>query len=222
MPEYNTSRPHLKLREYGRNVQKLVDFIKTIEDKKKRSEAAEVLTHLMKQVSPSIAETTDNEQKFWDDLHIMADFDLDIDSPYPAPEREILTKKPRKVGYASNDIKFKHYGKNIELMIKKATELETKEEREAATIYIGKLMKSFYSTWNKDNINDQAILNHISKLSGDQLELDLEKMEDENPFAKLYKDKPRNKRTKGGSGGRRSGGGNRRSGGGGRSHRRRG
>jgi len=210
MYDYNTSRSHIILKEYGRNIQNLTNYLKTIEDKEKRSEAAATLIELMKQVAPSIRDTTDNNQRFWDDLYIMAGFDLDIDSPFPVPEKDILYKKPEKVGYADNKIRYKHYGKNIELMIKKAIELEDPEERESAVIYIGKLMKSFFNNWNKDNIDDKVILKHIKELSKDQLDIDLAKVTEENLFESLYKHKPRPKRRPQKSHGRRNSGGRRR------------
>ena len=214
MYDYNTSREHILLKEYGRNIQNLTAYLRTIEDKEKRNQAAATLVELMKMITPAHKDNPDTDQKFWDDLYIMSGFNLEIEGPFPMPEPEILNKKPQKVGYADNDIRYKHYGKNIELMIKKATELETAEERESAVIYIGKLMKSFFNSWNQDNIDDKVILKHIEELSKGQLTIDLEKVTDENLFESLYKNKPRhNKRRpqKGGSSShhRRTGGSNR-------------
>ncbi len=200
MFEYNSSKPNLILREYGRNIQKLVNHIKTIDDKDKRNRYAETLVELMRQLNPAISETNETNQKLWDDLFIMAEFDLDIDSPYPKPEEEILNKKPLKLGYSDNHIRFKHYGKNMEKLIEKALELEDKEEREGAIVYIGKLMRSFYSTWNKDNIEDESILKNIKELSKDELDIDLEKVKEHNLFESLYKERPSNNNNNKGSG----------------------
>lgn len=189
--DYNTSQPPLILREYGRNVQKLVKYLKTIEDKEKRTAYAHTLIDLMRQITPSFKETQETTQKLWDDLFIMADFDLDIESPYPVPEPEVLTKKPKRLDYLSNRIKYKHYGRNIELLVKEAAAKEDPQEREDAIIYIGKLMKSFYSTWNKEVIDDSVILENIKTISGGELDIDLDKVREDNLFERLYKNKKR-------------------------------
>lgn len=197
--DYNTSQPPLILREYGRNVQKLVGYLKTIEDRDKRTAYANTLISLMRQVTPSFKETQETEQKLWDDLFIMANFDLDIESPYPVPEPEVLTRKPKRLDYQSNQIKYKHYGRNIELLIKEAAAKEDPQEREEAIIYIGKLMKSFYGTWNKEVIDDSVILENIKTISDGELDINLEKVKEDNLFERLYKHKKRS------SGGRSSG-----------------
>ena len=189
--EYNTEKKNLILKEYGRNIQKLVHYLKTIEDKEKRSQMAATLIELMKQISPSIRENNETNQKLWDDLYIMSGFDLEIDSPYPMPPLDILNKKPLRLGYSTNNIRFKHYGKNLELLIAKAMELEDPEEREGAVVYIGKLMKSFYSTWNKDNIEEESILKNIRELSKNELDIDITKVKENNLFESLYKERPK-------------------------------
>jgi len=202
MNDYNTVRPRLILKEYGRNMQKLVEHIKNMEDKEKRSESAKVLVELMKLINPSVKDTQETAQKLWDDLVIMSDFDIDIDSPYPMPEREILTKKPQRLGYKSSEIRFKHYGRNIELLIKKACEIEDPEEREAAIIHIGRLMKGFQSTWNRENIDDGTVIKDMEYLSNQQLTIDINKVRENNLFESIVKErrtKPnRNKRNNGG------------------------
>lgn len=192
--EYNTSQPPLILREYGRNVQKLVEYLKTINDKEKRSRDAETLIELMKQVTPTVKETPETSQKLWDDLYIMSNFDLDIEGPYPIPAKEVLNKKPKRMEYSSHNIKFKHYGKNIELLVKEAIKKEDPQEREEAIIYIGKLMKSFYTSWNKEVIDDSVILENIKTISGGELDIDLDKVKEDNLFEKLYNNKRKNTR----------------------------
>lgn len=193
--DYNTSQPPLILREYGRNVQKLVSYLKTIEDKEKRTAYAHTLIDLMRQVTPSFKETQETTQKLWDDLFIMADFELDVESPYPIPERDVLFKKPERMQYLSNNIKYKHYGRNIELLIKEAIKKEDPQEKEDAVIYIGKLMKSFYSSWNKEVIDDSVILENIKSISGGELDINLTKVREDNLFERLYKNKKRTTRT---------------------------
>lgn len=175
--EYNTQRPHLTLREYGRNVQNLVQHIKNTEDKEKRNKYAALLVELMKMINPEFSkDASEYAQKVWDDLFIISEFDLDVESPFPIPASTILERKPDRMRYQSNEIKFRHYGRNIEILINNAIALEDPKEQEGAIIAIGKLMKSFYLTWNRDNIEDEQVLKNIKQLSKDQLDIDIEKV----------------------------------------------
>lgn len=181
--EYNTQRQRLTLKEYGRNVQNLVAHIKTIDDKDKRNKYAGLLVELMKMINPEFSkDANEYTQKVWDDLFIISKFDLDVESPFPIPESTILERKPDRMRYQSNEIKYRHYGRNIEILIKNAIELEDAEEKEAAVVAIGKLMKSFYLTWNKDTIEDEQVLKNIRQLSKDQLDIDIEKVKANNLF----------------------------------------
>lgn len=175
--EYNTQRSQLTLKEYGRNVQNLVAHIKTVEDKEKRNKLASTLVELMKMINPEFSkDAVEYTQKVWDDMFIISKFDLDVESPFPIPESTILERKPDRMKYQSNDIRFRHYGRNIEILINNAIALEDAEEQEVAIIAIGKLMKSFYQTWNKDIIEDEQVLKNIKFLSKDQLDIDIEKV----------------------------------------------
>ena len=190
--EYNTSRPDIILKEYGRNVQKLVEYIRSIPDKEKRTELAFTLIELMKQLTPSVKEATpENPQRMWDDLYVIADFNLDLNNPFPVPDRETLFKKPKHIGYPQSNIRFKHYGKNIERLIKEAVKLENEQERNDAVIYLGKLMKTFYGNWNKETLDDSVIVNDIRTMSQGKLSLDLSKVREDNLFEQLYKGEKR-------------------------------
>jgi hypothetical protein len=153
----------------------------------------------------------------WDDLYIIADFNLDINSPYPVPAREILYKKPDKVEYPQSQVKFKHYGKNIEKLVKEALKKEDPQERQDAIIYLGKLMKTFYGNWNKETLDDSVILRDIQMMSGGALDMTIEKVREDNLFEKLYKERKKTKPQQGSS----SGGGHnqRHQGSGGNGHR---
>jgi hypothetical protein len=188
---YNTSLEPIILKEYGRNVQKLVEYLRTLEDIEKRTETAHTLIELMKQVTPTLRETTETNQKLWDDLYIMADFEMDLKGPYPKPDAETVNKKPAKVPYIKNRIKYKHYGRNLELLILEAIKKEDPQEREDAIIYIGKLMKSFYGSWNKEVIDDEVILENMQTISGGKLDIDLARVREGNLFERLYKPKPK-------------------------------
>ncbi len=187
--EYNTQREGIILKEYGRNVQKLVNYIRTIPDKDKRTKMATTLIELIKQLAPVVKEAHENPQRMWDDLYIIADFNLDIDNPFSTPDRTILFKKPRKMEYPQSDVRFKHYGKNVERLIKEAIKKEDPAEREEATIYLGKLMKTFYSNWNKETLDDSVIVKDLQIMSQGKLTLNLEKVREDNLFEKLYRER---------------------------------
>lgn len=191
MFDYNTSREDLKLREFGRNVQKLAKHLLIIEDDEKRSRYAAGLMELMKQVVPSIKDNPEDNQRLWDDLHIMTDFQLDAEGPYEKPEPHLLVKKPEKVAYNQHRINFRHYGVNMELMVGEAKKMEDPEQKEAAIIHIGKLMKSYHATWNKETIDDEVIVKNIGILSDGALAIDIEKVKEGNLFEPLYKEKVR-------------------------------
>jgi Domain of unknown function (DUF4290) len=186
--EYNTQREGIILKEYGRNVQKLVNYIRTIPEKEKRTKMATTLIELIKQLAPVVKEPHENPQRMWDDLYIIADFNLDIDNPFTTPDRTILFKKPRTMEYPQSDVRFKHYGKNVERLISEAVKKEDPTEREEAAIYLGKLMKTFYSNWNKETLDDSVIVKDLQSMSKGKLILDLEKVREENLFEKLYRE----------------------------------
>lgn len=198
--EYNTSRPHIILKEYGRNVQKLIDYIRSIPSKEKRTELSYTLIELIKQLTPTIKEQGDDPQRLWDDLYIIADFNLDVNNPFPVPERDILFKKPDRMAYPQSDVRFKHYGKNIEKLVKEALKKDDPQEREEAIIYLGKLMKTFYGNWNKETIDDSVILKDIQLMSGGALKMTIDKVREDNLFEKLYKERKK-VRPQGNSGG---------------------
>jgi hypothetical protein len=175
-----TDQHSVILKEYGKNIQRLSIYISEMEDREKRTQSAFLLVEMVKQLNPSMK--AENDQKIWDDLHIMSDFQLDVDGPYPSPKRELLNKKPAPIGYPKGEIKFKHYGRNIEKLIENAVQIEDDEEQEAAIIYIGQLMRSFHSTWNRENFDDGIILDDIKTLSKGKLHIDLEKVREMGLF----------------------------------------
>jgi len=195
MFDYNTSQTDIILKEHGRNIQNMVKHIVAQPDKAHRTTLATALVEMVKQLNPTYKDNTGElNKKIWDDLYIMSDFQLDVDSPFPPPEKEILGQKPLKVGYNQVHVKYKHYGRNVELLIEKALEITDEKEKEDAIGYIGRLMKSFYTVWNKESVEDDVIVNHMRVISGGKLDLDLEKIKESNLFAGYNKErkKPNN------------------------------
>lgn len=178
--EYNTARSPLILKEYGRSVQQIAAYIASRPTKEERTALAHVLIGLMKQLNPSVRENIESPQRIWDHLHHMAGYQLDIDGPFPPPQPGELFRKPEKMPYNSHNITYRHYGKNIELMIEKAVKLEDPEERKAAALTIFKLMRTFYATWNKENTEDEVIVAQLRALSNNQLDVDLQLLRTEN------------------------------------------
>ncbi|BDD08803.1 hypothetical protein FUAX_12350 [Fulvitalea axinellae] len=182
MREYNTSRPKLTLREYGRNIQKLVDHVTAMEDRERRTKFAYTVIQLMKQISPNGKDSPEYAQSLWDDLYIMSDFKLDVDSPFPMPSPEAIHKKPERVPYTQRHLRFKHYGKNIGLMLEKALQIEDEEERLQAVGTIGRLMKTFYLAWNKDNVDDAIILENMKEITKGKLSLNIDVVRERSLF----------------------------------------
>ena len=189
MMEYNTTRSKLILREYGRNFHKLVDYVKAIKEKEKRNKLSQTLIKMMKVTHPSFNDQSEVEAKLWDDLFIMAEHDINIESPYPKPVPQTRSEKPKALNYPKNKIKYRHYGKKIELLIDEACKLKKDEDKESAIIHIGKIMKSFFSMWNKESIDNNVIVENIKELSNNKLSIDIEKVKKLNLFYKVTKER---------------------------------
>ncbi len=169
--DYNTSLPKMIIPEYGRNIQKMIDFAITVTDREERNKVARAIIDVMGQLNPHLRDVTDFKHKLWDHIFIISDFKLDVDSPYPKPTRETFQTKPDRVLYPSNDIRYKHYGKTVERIIEKAKEYPEGEEKNALVEQIANLMKRSYLTWNRDSVNDEVILKQLQELSKGQLQM---------------------------------------------------
>lgn len=169
--EYNTSLPKMIIPEYGRNIQKMIDFAMTVKDREERNKVARAIIDVMGQLNPHLRDVTDFKHKLWDHIFIISDFKLDVDSPYPMPTAETFQTKPDRVAYPSNDIRYKHYGKTVERIIAKGKEYPAGAEKDALVEQIANLMKRSYLTWNRDSVNDEVILKQLEELSKGQLKL---------------------------------------------------
>ncbi|MDP5120022.1 MAG: DUF4290 domain-containing protein [Spirosomaceae bacterium] len=162
------------MKEYGSNTQHLVDHIVSIADKDERTKKAFILVELMRQIHPQMRDGLDYSKKLWDDLYIMANFDLDVDSPFPPPPKEILGRKPSIVPYNQHKIKHLYYGRNLELMVAKIVATEDEGERKAFISYLVKMMKGFFLTWNKDTTETNSCLQVILELSEFKLQAEID------------------------------------------------
>ena len=163
--DYNTEREKLAMPEYGRNVLKMVEDVKRIEDRTKRSEQARAVVRVMEILNPQVHSADNWEQKLWDHLYIMAGYDLDVDSPYPMPSPEQRKSRPEIIPLKKTPIKATHYGRNIESIIDLIASEPEGEMKTAMIRPLAMYMRQQYLIWNKDSVADTTIFSDIEKLS---------------------------------------------------------
>ncbi|HTJ12236.1 MAG TPA: DUF4290 domain-containing protein [Dinghuibacter sp.] len=216
---YNTLRTSMTMREYGRHIQQMVDYLMTIEDPERRQRNAYALIELMGFLNPQLRNVEDFRHKLWDHLFLISDFKLDVESPYPIPTRETLKSKPERLPYPKRYPKFNHLGKNIEIVINKALSEEDADKRQGFANAIAYYMKLAYSNWHHELVHDDSIQAELNNLTQGQLEFN------NRPFVKHRASpereefisnvgKPRHKQhysqnNRGGNGSRQGGNGNR-------------
>jgi len=161
----------MALPEYGRNVQKMVDHIKNIEDRAERNRAARTLIQIMGNLNPHLRDEGDFKHKLWDHLALIAGFELDIDSPYQLPEPSKFVEKPGQIPYQQGNIRYLHYGRIIEIMIETACNMKDGEEKEYLTSLILNQMKKSYITWNRSQVADEVIIGDMKMLSRGKLKV---------------------------------------------------
>ncbi|WP_373072779.1 DUF4290 domain-containing protein [Zeaxanthinibacter enoshimensis] len=169
--EYNTERSQLIIPEYGRHFQKMVDYAVSIEDKEERNKVAQAIISVMGNLQPHLRDVPDFQHKLWDQLFIMSDFKLDVDSPFPITSKELLQQRPDPLEYPQNHPKYRFYGNNIKRMIDVAVSWEKGDKRDGLEYAIANHMKKCYLNWNKDVVDDQAIFAHLYELSDGQIDL---------------------------------------------------
>jgi hypothetical protein len=169
--EYNTQRDHLTIPEYGRNLQKIVQLAIKTEDRDKRTQIAFVIVEIMAQLHTEVKDSPELRHKLWDHLHIISDFKLDVDCPYPLPDEEVLTKNPNRLSYPKRDMRYSYYGKNIENIINKIVEANDEEHQAEISMAIANSLKKAYLMWNRDSVDDNLIKRHLKDLSNVNLTL---------------------------------------------------
>jgi ureidoglycolate hydrolase len=169
--DYNTQRTKMALPEYGRNVQKMINHIKTIENRDERNRAARSIIQIMGNLNPHLRDVGDFKHKLWDHLALISNFELDIDSPYPKPEPSKFTEKPKVVPYNQGPIRFMHYGRIIQDMIRSVAAMEEGNEKKYLTNLVLNQMKKSYLTWNKATVTDELIIADFEMLSGGKIKV---------------------------------------------------
>jgi hypothetical protein len=185
--EYNTTRNYLVMREYGRHIQKMIEYLLTIEDPEHRQRNAQVVIELMGFLNPHLKNVEDFRHKLWDHLFLISDFKLDIRSPYPIPTSETLKSKPDPLPYPKRHPRFSHLGKNLEIIIDKALKEENPEKRLGFANAIAYYMKLAYNNWHKELVHDDAIQSELTNITEGQLEFT------NTPFVKAYRPQQENR-----------------------------
>ena len=169
--EYNTQREKLKIADYGRNVAKLIEQCKTLPNRDDRTKMANKIVDVMAQVNPGVKERNDYRHTLWDHLMFMANYELDVDTPYPIKQEEPLQMHPNPIHLKTGTIKYRHYGRALQDMIEAAAAMPEGEEQSALTQQIANTMKRQYLQWNRDSVEDSLIEEQLTELSGGRLKL---------------------------------------------------
>ncbi|MGA0374660.1 MAG: DUF4290 domain-containing protein [Flavobacteriaceae bacterium] len=167
--QYNTKRTQLIIPEYGRHVQLMIDQIMETQDREERNKMARAVIGIMGNMNPHLRDVPDFQHKLWDQLFIMSDFGLDVDCPFEKPQKEVLSQKPERLHYPQRNPKYRFYGNNIKSMINVAINWEEGDLKNALVFNIANHMKKCFLNWNKDTVQDEVILNHLSELSDNKL-----------------------------------------------------
>ena len=179
--EYNTQRKKMELPEYGRSVQNMVDHALTIEDREERQRCANTIINIMGSMFPHLRDVPDFKHKLWDHLAIMSDFKLDIDYPFEIVKKEDLVMRPERLPYSTGAIRYRHYGRFLGELVKKAVEIEDEAERKALVRLLAIQMKKSLSNWNKDGMEDQKIVDDLREYSQGAIDLQVEDLQLNEP-----------------------------------------
>jgi len=169
--EYNTSREQMIIPEYGRHIQKMINYASSKKSKDDRNKLAKAIISIMGNLQPHLRDVPDFQHKLWDQLFIMSDFKLDADSPFEKPSREELSAKPDPLSYPQTYPKYRFYGNNIKIMIDEAVKWDKGEMKEALIYTIANHMKKCFLNWNKDNVEDSVIFDHLLELSEGKIDI---------------------------------------------------
>lgn len=171
--DYNSQKEILVISEYGRYVQDLINWCKTIEDPQARQLAAENVVEIMRIVNPQKNANEDTTDKLWQHFFRIADYEIDVKSQLgETPERPNPKEIVRDLHYPVQEVKYRHYGHNVQLMVKKAQTMEPGPKRDELVNIIGSYMKMAYKTWNREHfVSDEVIKGDLEALSDNTLNL---------------------------------------------------
>lgn len=169
--QYNSERTSLIIPEYGRHMHVMVDQLLATQDREVRNKKAKAIIGVMGNLNPHLRDVPDFQHKLWDQLFIMSNFELDVDSPYEKPQKEMLEQGPEPLAYPQNFPKYRFYGNNLKSMIDVALGWEEGEMKDALVFNIANHMKKCFLNWNKDSVKDQVIFDHLYELSDTKIDI---------------------------------------------------
>lgn len=168
---YNTQQKRMPLPEYGRSIQNMVNHALSLQDPAERQRCANTIINIMGGMFPHLRDVPDFKHKLWDHLAIMSDFKLDIKYPYEVIRKDNLITKPDVIPYPSTKIRYRHYGRTLEVLIKKACEYPEGDEKRNLVALICNHMKKDYMAWNKDTVEDRKIAEDLAEYSKGELQM---------------------------------------------------
>lgn len=167
--DYNSERPDLVIPEYGRNIQRMVEFAVSVKSRELRNQVALAIINVMGQLFPHLRDEENYKHKLWDHIFIMSDFKLDVDSPYPKPSPQQFMEKPGTIDYPTNNIKYGHYGRILDKILKTMVDFPEGEDKDRLTQEMANMMKRMYITGAEANINDEVIIRQLKEFSDGKL-----------------------------------------------------
>lgn len=191
--KYNTQLPKLIISEYGRSIQDLVLLTKNEPDRDKRTRMAHGIVQVMENLNPLVKEQADYKQKLWDHFFIIADYEIDIDSPFPPPSPEIISLKPENIPYPSQPIKFRFYGRNLQNMVAEAKKVEDDVMKKELINQLASFMKNSSRNWNSENLTNEMIADHLISMSQGKIQIEPDALEIKIEARRKKNFKPNNK-----------------------------
>ena len=161
----------MRINDYGRNISKLIEYAKTIENRDKRNQMAAAIVDIMSRISTDVKEGDDYKRKYWVHLMILANWELDVDVPYDISPDETVEFAPHPLNYNQGKTHYRHYGAVMEGMIRRVSEYPEGEERDELVGLMAHAMKRDYLLWNRDTVEDDLISLQLKTISGGRLEV---------------------------------------------------
>ena len=171
--DYNTTREKPVLPEYGREIQQMVDYCVELEDRKERQRCAESIIKIMDRMFPENRGLENHEQKLWDHLAIMSNFQLDIDYPFDVSNAAKIAKKPETVEYPNLRIPVRHYGAMLFEIFEKLKHMEPGKERDELVKLTANQMHRNLMQWSHGSCDEQKVAADLARFTDGKIKLDL-------------------------------------------------
>jgi len=172
--KYNTQEEKLVLPEYGREIQQMVDYALTIENRQERQHCAESIVTIMKRMFPEGGVTEDYERKLWDHLAIMSGFQLDIDYPFDVSQAVQIAKKPEPMEYPMKRIPVRHYGLMLFELFDKLKTMEPGRERDELVKLVANQMHRNLMQWSHGSSDLEKVASDLARFTDGKIQLDVD------------------------------------------------